>query len=188
MQARNNQHACTHALHSKMYQHAVCMATPKPLLWALPHPQSCPSHPLHEQCVSMCCVYPVILNRCQQIELLRLASKALRVFRKAGLSLGCLRCLVMGMQVRQYLMEGKRQDITRQAIINLSEDALWNLMSACSNTGMPLTVCILPLLCCSFIVHAFIHACTHSVIHPSMHPLHTFSSPRVRYVQSQVRL
>ena len=40
------------------------------------------------------------------------------------------------MQVRQYLMEGQRQDLTRQAVINITEDAVWNLMSACSNTGM----------------------------------------------------
>lgn len=41
----------------------------------------------------------------------------------------------MMIQVRQYLMEGKRQDLTCQAIINLTDEALWNLMSACSNTG-----------------------------------------------------
>ena len=45
---------------------------------------------------------------------------------------GCL-------QVRQYLMEGKRQGVTQQAIINITEEALWNLMSACSNTGKPWT-------------------------------------------------
>ncbi len=39
------------------------------------------------------------------------------------------------MQVRQYLMEGNRQDVTRQAIINITEEAFWNLKSACSNTG-----------------------------------------------------
>ncbi|KAL0035673.1 hypothetical protein WJX79_007444 [Trebouxia sp. C0005] len=38
-------------------------------------------------------------------------------------------------RVRQYLMEGKRQDLTRQAIINTTEEAFWNLKSACSNTG-----------------------------------------------------
>ena len=32
-------------------------------------------------------------------------------------------------------MEGARQDVTRQAIVNLTEDAMWNLLSACSNTG-----------------------------------------------------
>lgn len=43
--------------------------------------------------------------------------------------------MLMILQVRQYLMEAKRQDITRQAIVNITEEALWNLMSACSNTG-----------------------------------------------------
>ena len=38
-------------------------------------------------------------------------------------------------QVRQYLMEAKRKDLTRQAIINITEEAFWNLKSACSNTG-----------------------------------------------------
>ena len=32
-------------------------------------------------------------------------------------------------------MEANRQGLTRQAIINLTGEALWNLMSACSNTG-----------------------------------------------------
>lgn len=41
------------------------------------------------------------------------------------------------MQVRQYLMEGRRQGLTSQAVINTSEEAVWNLMSACSNTGAP---------------------------------------------------
>lgn len=47
-------------------------------------------------------------------------------------------------QVRQYLMEGQRQDLTRQAVINITEDAVWNLMSACSNTGLPQPVMYLP--------------------------------------------
>ncbi|KAL3136423.1 hypothetical protein ABBQ38_005680 [Trebouxia sp. C0009 RCD-2024] len=38
-------------------------------------------------------------------------------------------------RVRQYLMEGRRQGLTSQAVINTSEEAVWNLMSACSNTG-----------------------------------------------------
>ncbi|KAL0025490.1 hypothetical protein WJX77_005468 [Trebouxia sp. C0004] len=38
-------------------------------------------------------------------------------------------------RVRQYLMEANRQDLTRQAIINTTEEAFWNLKSACSNTG-----------------------------------------------------
>lgn len=36
-------------------------------------------------------------------------------------------------------MEARRLEVTRQAIINITEEALWNLMSACSNTGMQLT-------------------------------------------------
>lgn len=42
-------------------------------------------------------------------------------------------------------MEGQRQDMTPQAVINITEDAVWNLMSACSNTGLPQPVIYLPL-------------------------------------------
>lgn len=33
-------------------------------------------------------------------------------------------------------MEANRLEVAPQAIVNITEDALWNLMSACSNTGV----------------------------------------------------
>ena len=38
-------------------------------------------------------------------------------------------------------MEAHRLEVTHQAIINLSEEALWNVMSACSNTGESSSYC-----------------------------------------------
>ena len=41
----------------------------------------------------------------------------------------------VAIQVRQYLREANHLAVTPQAIVNITEEALWNLMSACSNTG-----------------------------------------------------
>ena len=38
-------------------------------------------------------------------------------------------------RVRQFLAQANRLATTQQAIINLSDESLWNLLSACSNTG-----------------------------------------------------
>ncbi len=40
-------------------------------------------------------------------------------------------------RVRQFLAQADRLATTQQAIINLSDESLWNLLSACSNTGAP---------------------------------------------------
>ena len=40
-------------------------------------------------------------------------------------------------QVRHMLAERGRLKQVRQVIVNPSDEALWNLMSACSNTGAP---------------------------------------------------
>ncbi len=42
------------------------------------------------------------------------------------------------LQVRHMLAETGRLRAVRQVIVNPSDEALWNLMSACSNTGAPL--------------------------------------------------
>lgn len=38
-------------------------------------------------------------------------------------------------RVRQFLAQADRLASTQQAIINLSDESLWNLLSACSNTS-----------------------------------------------------
>ena len=42
-------------------------------------------------------------------------------------------------QVRHMLAESGRLKAVRQVIVNPSDEALWNLMSACSNTGASLS-------------------------------------------------
>ena len=46
-------------------------------------------------------------------------------------------------RVRQFLAQAERLTSTPQAIINLSDESLWNLLSACSNTRMPSYICSL---------------------------------------------
>lgn len=63
-------------------------------------------------------------------------------------------------RVRQFLAQADRLSFTQQAIINLSDESLWNLLSACSNTSKLLSPFALHLSPVTLAQHQRQHLCT----------------------------